>query len=73
MVKNISEKDKTLQEVIDWCSDWAKEICSDMGGDYYADFMQVAALTKVIDHCRAKIGYSGSMPTEVPNQSEDAK
>lgn len=73
MATNVTEKDKTLQEVIDWCSDWAKELCVDINGDYYANFMQVDALTRVIGHCQSMLGYSGSMPSEVPNQSEDAK
>lgn len=30
MATNVTEKDKTLQEVIDWCSDWAKELCADI-------------------------------------------
>ena len=73
MATNVTEKDKTLQEVIDWCTDLAKEISSDLNGDYYANFMQVHALTRVIGHCQSMLGYSGSMPSEVPNQSEDAK
>ena len=32
-----------------------------------------SALTAVIRHCKARLGYSGSMPSEMPNQSEDAK
>lgn len=31
-----------------------------------------SALTRVICKCRSMLGYSGSMPSEVPNQSEDA-
>lgn len=27
----------------------------------------------VIKHCKTMLGYSGSMPLEVENQSEDAK
>lgn len=73
MATNVTEKDKTLQEVIDWCTDWAKELCADIEGDYYANFMQADALARVIRHCQSMLGYSGSMPSEVPNQSEDAK
>lgn len=39
MATNVSEKDKTLQQVIDYCTHM--------------------------------LGYSGSMPSEVPNQSEE--
>lgn len=31
------------------------------------------AYMTVIKHCQNMLGYSGSMPSEVPNQSEDAK
>lgn len=73
MVTNVSEKDKTLQEVIDWCTDWAQALCDDMEGDYYANFMQADALARVIRHCQSMLGYSGFTPSEVPNQSEDTK
>lgn len=72
MATNVSEKDKTLQEVIDWCTNWAKELCADIEGDYYANFMQADALARVIRHCQSMLG-SGSMPSDVPNQSEDTK
>lgn len=70
---NITEKNKALQEVIDWCTDWAQELCNDMEGDHYANFMQVDALTRVIRHCQSMIGHSGFMPSEGQNQSEDVK
>lgn len=31
------------------------------------------AYMTVIKNCQNMLGYSGSMPSEVPNQSEDAK
>ena len=31
------------------------------------------AYEHVINYCRHMLGYSGTMPSEVPNQSEDAK
>lgn len=31
------------------------------------------AYEHVINYCRHLLGYSGTMPSEVPNQSEDAK
>ena len=30
-------------------------------------------MLRSIDYCRHMLGYSGTMPSEVPNQSEDAK
>ena len=73
MATNVTEKDKTLQEVIDFCTNWANELYTDIEGDYYANFLQADALARVIRHCQSMLGYSGSMPSEVPNQSEDAK
>ena len=72
MVTNVSEKDKALQEVIDWCTDRAKELFDDMEGDYYDTLARADELARVILHCQSMLG-SGSMPSEVPNQSEDAK
>ena len=34
---------------------------------------QIDAYGKTADHCRSMLGYTGNMPTEVPNQSEDTK
>lgn len=62
-----------MQEVIDWCINRANELTEDMEGDYYAQYFQVAELLRVIDHCEHMLGYGGTMPLEVENQSEDAK
>ena len=72
MATNVSEKDKTLNEIIEWSEKkWQKanhEAC-------YFLMREPAkkAYAEVIEHCKAMLGYSGSMPSEVPNQSEDAK
>ena len=74
MVTNVSEKDKALQEVIDWCEQ--REIEGLMQRDMAAYGVvkgQINAYEKTADQCRSLLGYSGNMPTEVPNQSEDAK
>lgn len=39
----------------------------------YGVIMQARLLDHIIDHCRSMLGYSGNTPSEVPNQSEDAK
>lgn len=81
MVTNVTEKDKALQEVIDWCEQLEIEglklanallMQRDMAA-YGVVKGQTNAYGKVADHCRSLLGYSGNMPTEVPNQSEDAK
>lgn len=81
MATNISEKDRTLQEVIAWCEPLEVEglrlanallMQRDMAA-YGVVKGQINAYEKTADHCRSMLGYSGSMPSEVPNQSEDAK
>ena len=76
MATNVSEKDKTLHEVIDFLEkEWdAANNASDeevLKYDFY-DGM-TTAYEHVINYCRHLLGYSGSMPSEVSNQSEDAK
>lgn len=80
MATNVTEKDKTLQEVIDWCEQREIEglrlanaflMQRDMAA-YGVVKRQINAYEKTADHCRSML-VSGSMPSEVPNQSEDAK
>lgn len=68
MPVNVTQKDKTLQEIIDYCSGTFEVLDDD---DYSAGFE--LAMRLVVDYCRKRLGYSGSMPLEVPNQSEWAK
>lgn len=81
MAVNVTEKDKTLNEIIDWCEQLEADglrLASalmkqhDMAG---YGFMQgqINAYEKTADHCRSMLGYSGNMPTEAPNQNEDTK
>lgn len=81
MAVNVTEKDKTLNEIIDWCEHMeadALRLASalltkhDMPA-YGAMQGQISAYEKTADHCRSLLGYSGSMPSEAQNQSEDTK
>ena len=81
MARNVSQKDQTLNEIIDWCEQSAAEdlrLASallrqhDMTA-YGVVQGQINAYEKTADHCRSMLGYTGNMPTEIPNQSEDAK
>lgn len=81
MVVNVTEKDQTLNEIIDWCEQQEVEglrlandllMQRDMAA-YRVVKGQINAYEKTADHCRSLLGYSGSMPSEVPNQSEDVK
>lgn len=81
MAVNVSEKNKTLNEIIDWCEQLeveglrlASALLMQHDMDAYGVVMgQVNAYEKTADHCRSMLGYTGNMPTEVPNQSEDAR
>lgn len=80
MATNVTEKDKTLKQVIDWCKNMQADVDLYLSGAHWLDQVsRVMELCKrkaygeVIDYCESMLGYGGSMPLEVPNQSEDAK
>lgn len=50
-----------------------KRIYFDIGNDLNCAQGQYTALLILKGQIKAMLGYSGSMPSEVPNQSEDAK
>lgn len=81
MAVNVTEKDKTLNEIIDWCEQLEADglrlasallMQHDMAA-YGVVQGQINAYEKTADHCRSMLGYSGSMPSDVQNQSEDAE
>lgn len=81
MTVNVTQKDQTLNEIIDWCEQLEAEglrLASallrqhDMAA-YGVVKGQVNAYEKTADHCRSMLGYSGSMPSELPNQNENTK
>ena len=81
MAVNVTEKDKTLNELIDWCEQSAAEALRlanallrkhDMTA-YGVVKGQATAYENTADHCRSMLGYTGNMPTEAPNQSKDTK
>ncbi|WP_195938788.1 hypothetical protein [Bifidobacterium pseudocatenulatum] len=81
MATNVTEKDKVLNEIIEWCEQLEAEglrlanaLLSQHDMDAYGVVKgQINAYKKTADHCRSMLGYSGTMRSEVPNQSEDAK
>lgn len=75
MAVNVTQKDKTLNDVIDWCEKHAAQIDEKIPDASDEGFLagERFALQTVAAHCESMLGYSGSMPSEVPNQSEDAK
>lgn len=74
MAVNVTEKDQTLNELIDWCEQLAAEglrLASALLRQHDMDAYgvvkgQVNAYENTADHCR-------SMLSEAPNQSEDVK
>lgn len=81
MAVNVTEKDKTLNEIIDWCEQMeanglrlaiALLMQHDMAA-YGVMQGQISAYEQTADHCRSMLGYSGNMPSEVQNQSKEAK
>lgn len=78
MAVNVTQKDATLKAVIAYCErerDNADSLAhSDLEFHYRAwNSGKAWALNAVITHCEHMLVYSGSMPLEVENQSEDAK
>lgn len=70
MVANVIEKDKALQEVIDWCEQLEVKglrlasalLMQHEMAAYGFVKGQIDAYGKTADHCRSMLGYSGSMP-----------
>jgi hypothetical protein len=81
MAVNVTEKDKTLNEIINWCEQSAAEglrlasaLLRQHDMDAYGTVKgQINAYEKTADHCRSMLDHTGNMPTKVPNQSEDMK
>lgn len=75
MAVNVTQKDKTLHDTIDWCKEQIIRINEMIPTASDENFLvgERFALQAVIAHCEEQLGYSGSMPLEVPNQSEKSK
>ena len=69
MTINVTQKDTTLKEIIRWCE--THHVTRVSHNDMYVNGYN-QALENVAAHCRKRLGYSGVMPLEVPNQSEGA-
>lgn len=72
MAVNVTQKDKTLNGVIEWCEEHVARIDEKIPDASNEGFLagERFALQAVTAHCEELLGYSGSMPLEVPNQSE---
>lgn len=68
MATNVTEKDKTLNEIIDWAKSRCHEAALsrfDVRRKSDRDFYdgQVNAFHEILELCRSMLGYSGSMPS----------
>ena len=70
MAMDVTQKDQALNEIIDYCEEAMGVWCRKEGAHARG---YRGALADVIAHCRDSPGYSGVMPLEVPDQSEQAK
>ena len=78
MATNVTEKDKTLNEIINWCEQMeadglrlASALLMQHDTSAYAVIQgQISAYEKTADHCRSLLGHSDSMPSEMQNQSK---
>ena len=78
MATNVTQKDKTLNEVIDWCKAYQRELVQKYDAETHPLMVMMlkgmrTVLDDVITHCDDMLGYGGSMPLEVKNQAEDTK
>lgn len=81
MTANITEKDKTLNEIIDWCEQSAAEalrlanaLLRHHDTDAYGVVKgQANAYENTADHCRSMLDHPRPTPSDMPNQNEDTK
>jgi hypothetical protein len=80
MATNVTERNKTLQEIIEWCENSRSTLVKFLQQTHLLGIVgttscngRIRAYEDVINHCKDMLGHSGSMPSEVSNQSEDAK
>ncbi|KAB8291519.1 hypothetical protein [Bifidobacterium apri] len=78
MPTNVTQKDQTLQAVIEWAKTeralaWSHGERAENGFALKWEQGRLSAFDQMIAHCSRMMGYTGSMPLEVENQSEDAK
>ena len=68
---NVTQKDKTLNEIMAWCDQLSMEIKCTEDATTDCTYGKLRGLYLVYEHCQNMLGYSGSMPSDVPNQSEE--
>lgn len=80
MAINVTQKDETLKDVIAYCEkrrdverSYLENVAWLDDGILSWNHGKIKAYEDIITHCVSLLGYGGSMPLEVPNQSENAR
>lgn len=80
MAINVTQKDETLKTIIAYCEkqrDMERAYLENVSwlddGILSWNHGRIKAYEDIITYCGSLLGYTGSMPDEVPNQSEDAR
>lgn len=78
MPTDITQKNKTLHEIIDWCTSLANKLRDAPDGDFYANInanlLKADTLAMVIRHCQHMLDQSDTTNVYIlEKESEDAK
>lgn len=63
MATNVTEKDKTLNEIMAWCDQLSMEIKCTEDATTDRTYGKLRGLYLVYEHCQSMLGYGGSMPS----------
>lgn len=72
MAINVTQKDAILHEIVDFCNENINRFNETINKNPHNEFISGGryALLAVSNYCQSRLGYTGDMPDEVPNQSE---
>lgn len=73
MATNVTEKDKTLNEIIAWCDQLSMEIKCTEDASTDRTYGKLRGLYLVYEHCQNMLGNSGTMPSEVPKSKRGSE
>lgn len=66
MATNVTEKDKTLNEIMAWCDQLSMKIKCTEDATTDRTYGKLRGLYLVYEHCQNMLGHSGTMPSEMP-------
>lgn len=73
MATNVTQKDKTLNEIIAWCDQLSMEIKCIEDASTDRTYGKLRGLYLVYEHCQNMFGHSGTMPSEVPKSKRGSE